>query len=248
MPARGVAPTVPGMTNTASRTARSEGLALAGLLLLCVVPVAPGIWRLANMASAPVITPDNARFMNDPLPAVVHIVTATLFLLLGTFQVSRAARRWSLTWHRLAGRVTAVLGVAGGLSGVWLTLAYWSITRDGPVLFGLRLLVGSAMAGCVALAVVRVLRRDLVGHRAWMVRGYAIGLAGGTQFFTHLPWIIQGDMPDKLGSTLAMSAGWLINLVFAEWHLRRPAARAAPVLLPKRVIANADDDTSALAA
>jgi hypothetical protein len=41
----------------------------------------------------------------------------------------------------------------------------------------IRLAFGVAMAGRIVLGVAAIRRRDVAGHRAWMVRGYAIGLA-----------------------------------------------------------------------
>ncbi len=158
-----------------------------GLLVLCIVPVGAGIWRLVELAGTPVVTPDNARFVANPLPAVVHMVSALLFCVLGAFQVARATRNRSLRWHRLAGRAVAPLGIVGAVAGIWLAVAYNGLQRDGVVLFSLRLASGTAMAAFIVVGVVRVVRGDIAGHRAWMLRGYAIGIAAGTQFFTHLP-------------------------------------------------------------
>src|SRR5215813_7764862 len=42
-------------------------------------------------------------------------------------------------------------------------------------------------------------RRRHGWHRAWMTRGYAIGLGAGTQVFTQLPWLLfigpLGELP-----------------------------------------------------
>lgn len=215
------------MTKT-SISSRRDWLVPAGLVFLCVVPTGAGIWRLMQLAGSPAVTPDNARFIAEPFPAAVHIVSACLFCILGAFQVARAPRTSSLTLHRYAGRVVAPLGIVAGLSGVWLTLAYWTITRDGPTLFAIRLTAGSAMTLFVILGVARALRRDFAGHRAWMLRGYAIGIGAGTQFFTHLPWLLfsNGEV-SQLETTLAMGAGWLVNIVVVERHLRSPARALA---------------------
>lgn len=211
------------MTNaspSSSSSSRGGWWVPAGLVALCLVPLGAGVWRLVQLAGSPVVTPDNARFVDDPLPVAVHIVSALAFCLLGAFQVARAPRRRSLWWHRMAGRVVAPLGVVAGGSGVWLTLAWWTVTRDGPVLFAMRLVAGTAMALCIVKAVVDVVVGDVAGHRAWMLRGYALGIAAGTQFFTHLPWLVVGAVPGQVGTTLAMGAGWLINILVVEWHLR----------------------------
>jgi hypothetical protein len=80
------------------------------------------------------------------------------------------------------------------------------------------------MAACLVLGVAAVRRGDIASHRAWMVRGYAIGLAAGTQVFTE--GIGGALFGTGVGAgDLAKGAGWAINLAVAEWALRRPARR-----------------------
>ncbi|AEG44104.1 hypothetical protein [Isoptericola variabilis] len=49
-------------------------LAVAGLLVLAAVPVAAGAFRLTDLGE---LTPDNARFVTDPVPIVTHVVIQT---------------------------------------------------------------------------------------------------------------------------------------------------------------------------
>jgi hypothetical protein len=80
---------------------------------------------------------------------------------------------------------------------------------------------GTAMVVAIVLGFAAIRRRDIGTHRAWMVRGYAIGLGAGTQFLTHVPWILVLGKPGEFSRALLMLAGWLINLAVAEWALRR---------------------------
>lgn len=201
-------------------------LTLAGLLLLCVVPTAAGVARLVEIASNPAITADNSRFLLNPAPAVVHIVTGLVFNFVGAFLVVGAVRARSLRWHGLLGRVVGPAGILAGASGIWLSLAYWTLTRDGPVLFALRLLAGAAMVVCLLIAFVAAFRRRLAVHRAFMLRGYALGISAGVQFFTHLPWfVLSGELgkTTQAQTTVSMAAGWLISLAVAELQLRTRA-------------------------
>jgi len=43
------------------------------------------------------------------------------------------------------------------------------------LLYGFRMLFGSGMVVSIALGLAAILRRDIAQHRAWMIRGYAIG-------------------------------------------------------------------------
>jgi hypothetical protein len=55
-----------------------------------------------------------------------------------------------------------------------------------------------------------------------MTRAYAIGMGAGTQVLTHLPWFILMDgKPGELPRAVMMGAGWVINVVVAEWIIRR---------------------------
>ena len=74
-------------------------------------------------------------------------------------------------------------------------------------------------------------RRDFTSHGAWMTRAYAIGLGAGTQVLTHIPWfVLAGTRPGELPRAVMMGAGWAINVVVAEWIIRRGRARPGAVL------------------
>jgi hypothetical protein len=101
-----------------------------------------------------------------------------------------------------------------------MTLAYSQKPGTGDLLFVLRLVFASAMAGSLVLGVTAIRRRDLPAHRAWMIRAYAIALAAGTQAFTEgFGTALFGT--GELRGDLAKSAGWVINLAVAEWAIRR---------------------------
>jgi uncharacterized membrane protein len=133
-------------------------------------------------------------------------------------------RRHHRAWHRRAGRVVAVAGLAVAGSALWLTLFYEAQPGTGSLLYVFRLVFSSAMVGCVVLGFTAIRRRDIGAHRAWMIRAYAIGLGAGTQVVTEGfggalfgTGVVAGD--------LAKLAGWVINLAVAEWAIRRPARR-----------------------
>ena len=113
-----------------------------------------------------------------------------------------------------------VAGLLVAASAVWMTLFYPAQPGTGELLYALRLTFGSAMAACLVLGLTTARRRDITAHRAWMIRAYAIGLAPGTQAFTEgLGGVVFGD--SVLAGDLAKGAGWVINLIVAEWAIRR---------------------------
>lgn len=209
----------------------SEWRVPALLVLLGLVPAVSGTGRLAELASGGAVSPSNARFIEAPLPVVLHILTAIPFSLLGAFLFAPALRRRRPSWHRAAGRLLAPCGLIAALTGLWMAHFYPWPEGDGQTLYVLRLGFGSAMTVSILLALRAVWRRDFVSHGAWMTRAYAIGMGAGTQVLTHLPWFILVGRPDEGPRAVMMGAGWVINLVLAEWVIRRrpsPADERSP--------------------
>ena len=159
-----------------------------------------------------------------PVALVVHVTGAAVFALLGVFQFVPGIRRRHRAWHRRAGRVVAVAGLAVAGSALWLTLFYEAQPGTGELLYVLRLVFGSAMVGCLVLGFTAIRRRDIAAHRAWMIRAYALGLGAGTQVFTEgFGEAIFGT--GEMAGDLSKGAAWVINLAVAEWAIRRPAHR-----------------------
>ncbi|WP_018685259.1 DUF2306 domain-containing protein [Actinokineospora enzanensis] len=196
------------------------------LILLSAVPDIAGAFRLTQLLGGAPVTAENARFLDSPLPAILHIVCATVFSVLGAFQFLPSTRRTS--WHRLAGRVVLPCGLIVALSGLWMTLFYALPPSDGRLLAVFRLIFGTLMAGSLILGFTTIRRRRIAEHRAWLIRGYAIGMGAGTQVFTTLAWVIPFGLPDEPTRALLLAAGWLINLAIAELAIRlRFPVRAA---------------------
>jgi uncharacterized membrane protein len=211
------------ITTTFSR--RPEWLIPALLILLSLVPVAAGTARLTELATHAPVTAANARFFAMPLPVILHIASVIPFSILGALQFAPALRRHRLGWHRAAGRILVVLGIVAALSGLWMTQFYPWPEGDGEILYLLRLVFGSAMAADIILAVDAIRRRDFAAHGAWMIRGYAIAMGAGTQVLTHMAYFLLIGKPGELSKAVLMGAGWVINVVVAEWIIRKGAAR-----------------------
>lgn len=197
-----------------------DWLIVAGLLFLSLIPALAGTFRIVELTGSAEITPDNARFFASPLPVVLHILGATVYCILGAFQFSTGIRRRNPGWHRAAGRILVPSGLLAALTGVWMSHFYPWPEYDGLWLYGIRIVLGSAMAVCLVLGFAAARRRDFARHAPWMIRAYAIGLGAGTQVLTHLPLAMFPSILGELSRTLAMAAGWAINLLVAEWIIR----------------------------
>lgn len=191
------------------------------MIFLSLVPAVAGSARLVEIGTGAEITPQNERFLAMPLPVVVHIVSVTIYCILGAFQFMPSFRRRRPSWHRAAGRVLVTLGLAAALSGLWMTLFYPWVNFDGVVVYVVRLLVGSAMFGFLCTAFLAIRRRDVPRHRAFMIRAYALGIGAGTQVFTHIPYFLLPSMQGEAGRAVCMVGAWVLNAVVAEWIIRR---------------------------
>ena len=107
--------------------------------------------------------------------------------------------------------------------------------HDGAAVYVMRTIVGASMVVALVLGYQAIRQRDIPRHRAWMVRGYALGLGAGTQAFTGLSWVLILGTPGRAGQSAVHGRCWAINLVVAEWiirgwsmHPRRTSARMDP--------------------
>jgi hypothetical protein len=212
----------------------------AGLILLSLIPVIAGAARLTELTGGAAITPQNARFFASPVPVVVHIISVTVYSLLGAFQFVPALRG-RRAWHRTAGLILIPAGLLTALSGLWMSVFY--PLPDGDTDVPLRLLFGSAMLLSIVMGVLAIRRRDFVRHSVWMTRAYAIAVAAGTQALVIAPWILLVGPPSELIRALLMGLAWVINLAVAEYVIHRRAQASARGRRPSgRIIRTAASD------
>jgi uncharacterized membrane protein len=213
-----------------------------GLILLSLVPLLAGTFRVIQLLGGPVLIPADHRFAGFPLPLIVHIVGAAAYLVIGSFQFVPRFRRRHPGWHRRAGRVLAVAGLMVAGSALWMTLYYAEKPGTGSLLYVLRLVFGAAMIACLVLGVTSVRRGDIVAHRAWMIRAYAIGIAAGTQAITGgIRTAFFGT--GVLAGDIAMGAAWFINLGIAEWIIRRSRSFPAQQRVASQRMSGSGSDT-----
>lgn len=151
-------------------------------------------------------------------PFLTHVAASAFALLVGPLQFSSRLRARSLASHRLIGRLyMAGIGL-GGVSG--LILAFY--TAGGlPARTGFGMLAVLWLAtGFMAWR--QILRRDIPGHREWMIRNFALTFAAVT---LRLWW----PSLQKLGAGFEESYQtvawlcWVPNLIVAElatWRSR----------------------------
>ena len=207
-----------------TRSTRSTGWVPVALVALALIPAIAGSLRLVELFGGPLLLPANSRMTASPVPVVVHIVSAVAYATLGAFQFSARFRRRRPGWHRMAGRVLVVLGLAVALSALWMTLFYPRQPGTGELAYLFRLAFGTGMAACIVIGLSAIRSGDVGRHRAWMTRAYALALGAGTQTFT-LGIGHAAFGTSALTTDLSLGAAWVINLAVAEYVLRRHRSR-----------------------
>jgi hypothetical protein len=212
------------------RSTQGRWLVPAALIFVSLIPVFFGTARLAELTGGAEVTPANHRFFDSPIPVLIHIPAAIVYSLVGAFQFVpslRRGKRGRPGWHRIAGLILVPAGLLVALSGLWMAVFYDLPASDGPLLLVFRLIFGSAMVASIVMGILAIRRRDFATHGAWMARGYAIGIAAGTQALVSIPWLLLVGPADVLTRALLLGSAWLINLAVAEYFIHRRTRRAA---------------------
>jgi len=199
---------------------RSAGWLLpAGLITFGLIPILANALRRFALAGGAAGSGDGGGMT---LPVILHVIGATVFVVLGAVQFSAGFRRRRPSWHRIAGRVSILAALVAAGSGLWLAFA--TLSESSPLLFLFRLLAAAGMALFILLGFRAIRQRRLPQHRAWMIRAFALGLGAATQVFTlGFGGAIFGT--SELSVALLNGAGWAINLTVAEWVIRRTPRR-----------------------
>ncbi len=131
-----------------------------------IPPLPPKEWPAQMKDALAALMPANPRLTAAPGPVVVHVLSAIAYAVLGAFQFSAGLRRRRPGWHRAAGRVLVVLGLAVAFSGLCLTLFYPRQPGTGVLAYLFRLAFGSGMATSIILGFAAI--RRVMSPATWL--------------------------------------------------------------------------------
>ena len=162
-------------------TKRLRAVQLAVGLLLLIVFYSVGkrlVLDMPHLSAGTMPEEDfDQRYVEQAWLAYLHIVPGVVYLFLAPLQLAYRIRSRHYTFHRRLGRM---LATAGMISGVFALIFGGLFSFGGlpeasaAVVFGLWFLTSLVLA-------VRAIRRDdIVHHRRWMIRAFAIGIGIAT--------------------------------------------------------------------
>ncbi|HJY46251.1 MAG TPA: DUF2306 domain-containing protein [Propionibacteriaceae bacterium] len=164
--------------------------------------------------------PNNAydtRFVRHPWLTYVHILPGVLYMVGATLQLAYWFRSRHYAVHRRMGRVLLTAGVLTGVTAVIIGLAFpfgGLAETSAVVLFSTWFLI------CLALAFRAIRGDNMVQHRRWMIRAFAIGVGVGTIRIWTALFIFSGllEFPDAIGPAFWIS--FTLHALVAELWLR----------------------------
>ena len=202
----------------ANKRLRAVQIAVVLLLLIVIFSVVKRfVIDMPNLAAGTLPEDEfDHRYVQQPWLAYLHLTPGVLYLLGAPLQLSYRFRSRHYTFHRRLGRV---LVGAAMISGVF-ALIFGSLFSYGglpeasaAVVFGLWFLT------CLVLAVRAIRRDDIVHHRRWMIRAFAIGIGiGTTRIWLALFGMAGLDFASSFGPAFWIS--FSLHVVAAELWLR----------------------------
>lgn len=167
------------------------------------------------------------RYNQHPYLSYLHVLPGIVFMVLGPLQFSRRIRARWLNFHRWSGRIFLIASLTGAITSLVMAVRFpafggWS-TGLATYAFGLMFIF------CVVKAYYHIRRKEIVLHREWMIRGFAIGLGVSTIRVVGLLFVIFGRvrLEDVFG--ISFWVGFIINLIAAEIWINFTRARTHAV-------------------
>jgi len=197
---------------------RAVQIGVALLLLIVIFSVVKRfVIDMPNLAAGTLPEDEfDHRYVQQPWLAYLHLTPGVLYLLGAPLQLSYRFRSRHYTFHRRLGRV---LAGAAMISGVFALIFGGLFSFGGlpeasaAVVFGLWFLT------CLVLAVRAIRRDDIVHHRRWMIRAFAIGIGIGTaRIWLALFGLAGLDFASSFGPAFWIS--FSLHVVAAELWLR----------------------------
>ena len=114
---------------------------------------------------------------DTPWLTYLHIGPGVLYMLGATLQLAYWFRRRHYSVHRRLGRIMLAAGLLTGASAVVIGLLF---PFGGLAELSATVLFGAWFLACLVLAFRAIRVDDIVRHRRWMIRAFAIGVGVGT--------------------------------------------------------------------
>ena len=144
---------------------------------------------------------------------IPHTLSGVIALLAGPMQFSSRLRQRHLKFHRVLGRIYIVCVFVGALTGI-------ALASGRPGLPGTSM-QAAAWIVCTTAAFITARNRQIVQHRQWMIRSYAVTFTFVSSRVLNLwpsYWSHLGDSLSAVGVIAFTLASLLIVDVGLNWR------------------------------
>jgi uncharacterized membrane protein len=175
-----------------------------------VVLLFPG--TLGGGSTSPAAALDTGFARHESL-TLIHILPGALFLGLAAFQFVPDIRQKHLQFHRWSGRGLVVTGLVIGVSALVMSfkMNIGGVNETAATTF-----YAIVFLICLVRAYLFIRRKDVVRHREWMIRAYAVGLGvATTRPFVGIFFALRRMTPHEFFG-IAFWLGFTITFVAAE--------------------------------
>jgi len=150
-----------------------------------------------------------------------HVLVASVILVSGIFQLHPVSRKRFPTIHKWLGYFY-VMGILFFAAPGGLVMSFF-IDR-GPIVLASFLLQTFAWFYCTAMAFDKIRKKNIVAHRDWMWRSYALTFAAITLrlYVFVTSWSIDHTQAESYATIAWLS--WVPNLIAAEFYIRSQRA------------------------
>ena len=164
---------------------------------------------------------ENEGFSEYPTITNLHVLPGLIYLALAPVQFLSSVREKYPRYHRLIGRLLAVIGVVLGSTAMFISLVFpYSGLAEQIIVTGF----GVFFVVSIAKGVQCARARQFARHREWMMRAFSIGLSIVTMRLIFIPMLIATGGPTRddaeLFSIVSFAIAFLIHAIGAELWIR----------------------------
>jgi hypothetical protein len=168
----------------------------------------------------------DSQYGTHRLATYLHIVPGALFLVLAPLQFSTRIRTRHLPLHRWSGRLLLMLALPTVAAGVYFGVLMPYAGLGEAIVIGL---VAVLFLGSLGRAVIAVRRHDVIRHREWMLRAFAVAI--GISVVRIVAAVIDGTLTPagfdlRNMFIVSLAAGWAIAIGAAELWIVLTRSRA----------------------
>lgn len=202
-------------------------------LLYSFIPAFGGLFRVLDIALFEnSLLPPNPRAQQYPILISMHIISSSIFSILGTFQLSKMFRYSYPNYHLILGKISTVAVLISTISGLLMTLIFdFPKELQGSVLLSSRIVVSILIIYFLYYSLKSLFIYDFKSHGIYFLRVYFLAIGASTQAVFGLIISLVAEV-DLIGiqRDIFMTSAWIFNFLALEVYISRNSLKSKLLL------------------